>query len=102
MHHVKNLKIGQRLGLGFSFILLFIIGLILIGLSAMRSINKELQSIVKIENVSTQLANDMMNNAREVALAVRGTLLMKYKKRVERERPKDEGQMDRKLEELPQ
>jgi methyl-accepting chemotaxis protein len=75
----KNMKIGLRLGLSFCLILVFMIAIILTGLTTMNKINDDLKMIVTVENASTQLANNMVNNAREVALAVRGTLLMKYK-----------------------
>jgi methyl-accepting chemotaxis protein len=75
---LKNMKIGMRLALSFSLILALMIVLIVVGINAMKKINAEFETIVKVENLRTQLANNIIDNAREVALAVRGTLLMKY------------------------
>ncbi|TAL74226.1 MAG: hypothetical protein EPN88_03980, partial [Bacteroidetes bacterium] len=61
---LKNMKIGLRMSLGFSIIILFIIGLIFIGLNAMKVINKEMETIVKVDNVCIQLANNMIKDAR--------------------------------------
>jgi methyl-accepting chemotaxis protein len=77
---LKNMKIGLRLGLSFGLILIFIIGLILIGLYAMRVINKEMETIVKVDNVCVQLANSMIDNARETAIDVRSIVITKIDK----------------------
>jgi methyl-accepting chemotaxis protein len=77
---IKNMKIGLRMGLSFGIILLFIIGLILIGLNAMRVIDKEMETIVKVENVRVQLANSMIDNARENAIHIRSFIIFKYNK----------------------
>jgi methyl-accepting chemotaxis protein len=74
----KNMKIGMRLALSFSLLIFLMIVIIVTGLTTVNNVNAELETIVEVENVRTQLANDMIDNAREVALAVRGTLLMKY------------------------
>ena len=74
----NNMKIGLRLTLSFGLLILLMIVIIVIGLDALSSVETELKTIVKVENVRTQLANNMIDNAREIALAVRGTLLLKY------------------------
>jgi len=74
----KNMKIGLRLTLSFSLLIILMIVIIVIGLGAIGSVDTELKAIVEVENVRTQLANNMIDNAREIALAVRGTLLLKY------------------------
>ncbi|KAF0142550.1 MAG: Uncharacterized protein FD122_507 [Stygiobacter sp.] len=74
----KNMKIGLRLTLSFGLLIILMIVIIVIGLDAVSSVDSELKTIVGVENVRTQLANNMIDNAREIALAVRGTLLLKY------------------------
>lgn len=71
------MKIGLRMGLSFGFILLFIIGLILIGLNAMRVINNEMETIVKVDNLRTQIAHRMIDNARETSIGLRNILIFK-------------------------
>ena len=74
----KNMKIGMRLALSFSLLIILMIVIVVTGLTTIHKVNKELETIVTVENVRIQLANNMICNAREVALAVRGTLLLKY------------------------
>ncbi len=77
---LSNMKIGTRLAFSFGLMLLLMVAVIVIGLKEMQVINKELDTIVKIENVRTQIANTLIDQARESAVLVRGTLLMIYSK----------------------
>jgi methyl-accepting chemotaxis protein len=74
----KNMKIGMRLALGFSLVIAFMIVLTIIGLRQMTADHNNLERIVKQVDVRIQLANNMIDNAREVALSVRGLLMLKY------------------------
>jgi methyl-accepting chemotaxis protein len=74
----KNLKIGLRLALGFSLIIVLMVLLIIVGILQMNTDRDTLNRIVKENNVRISLANKMIDNAREVALSVRGILLKKY------------------------
>ena len=76
----KNMKIGLRLGLGFSLLIIFMIAIIAAGLSALRKNHADLENIVMLENARTLLANNMINNVRESAVAVRNVILFKYGK----------------------
>ena len=74
----KNTKIGIRLALSFSIVIVFMIVLIIIGLRQMAADQNNLDRIAKEVDVRIQLANNMIDNAREVALSVRGLLMLKY------------------------
>ena len=74
----KNMKIGWRMGLGFSLVLVFMIVIILVSLNEMEDSRDNLDRIVKVNNVRLSLANDMIDDARETAIAVRTFLLGKY------------------------
>ena len=76
----NNMKIGMRLALGFCVVIGFLIAIILVSLNQMAASQDKLKIIVNITTVRVQLANNMIDNAREVALAVRGILLLKYNK----------------------
>lgn len=73
----KNMKIGLRMGLGFSLVLVFMIVIILVSLSEMEASHDKLERIVKVNNVRLQLANDMIDGVREVSIALRNILLIK-------------------------
>jgi methyl-accepting chemotaxis protein len=74
----NNMKIGLRLALGFCLVICFIIAIIVVSVNQMAVSHAKIDRIVKVNNVRVQLANSMIDNAREIALAVRGTLLLKY------------------------
>jgi methyl-accepting chemotaxis protein len=75
----KNMKIGWRMGLGFGLVLVFMIVLIVVSLNQMEVSDDKLERIVKINNARLQVANDMIDDARETAIAVRSLLLAKYR-----------------------
>jgi methyl-accepting chemotaxis protein len=77
---LKNMKIGLRMGISFGVILIFMIGLILIGLNAMSVINKEMETIVKIENVRGDLGHGMIDNAREISINLRNLFIFQFNK----------------------
>jgi methyl-accepting chemotaxis protein len=74
----KNMKIGLRLALSFSILIVLMIAIFVTGIVTISNASAELKTIVNVAIVRTQLANSIINNAKEVALSVRGTLLMKY------------------------
>jgi methyl-accepting chemotaxis protein len=80
---LKNIKIGLRLTLGFSLVIVFMIVLIIIGVRQMASDHDNLERIVKENDTRIRLANNMVDNAREVALSVRGLLMRKSSNRPE-------------------
>jgi methyl-accepting chemotaxis protein len=75
----RNMKIGARLALGFSIMLVLIITLIAVGLNSISKIHKNLNDIVTKENVRYEIANKMKDDVREVSIALRTILLDKSK-----------------------
>ncbi len=73
----KNMKIGYKIGLSLGLLILFIIGVIVIGLNAISISNSELEDIAKVRNVRTQIVNNMIDNARETAIDMRGFVILK-------------------------
>jgi methyl-accepting chemotaxis protein len=74
---LKNMKIGLRLGLSFSLMLVFMIAIILISLNQIKVTQAMFARIIKINNVRLQLANNMIDNTREVSINLRNILLLK-------------------------
>ena len=73
----KNLKISLRLGLSFSFILVFMIVIILVSLNQIKVSRTMFDRIIKTNNVRLQLANNMIDQTREVSINLRNILLLK-------------------------
>jgi methyl-accepting chemotaxis protein len=73
----KNMKIGWRMGLGFGLVLVFMIALILVSLNEMENSHERLERIVKINNVRLQLTHEMIDDVRNVSIALRNILLLK-------------------------
>ena len=74
----NNMKTGLRLALGFCLVIVFLIAIMAVSINEMADSHERLDAI-KVTTVRVQLVNNMIDNAREVALAVRGTLLWKYR-----------------------
>jgi len=79
----KNMKIGTRLALSFSIMLVLIIALIAVGLNSISKIHQNLEEIVTNENVRIEFANKMKGDVREVSISLRNILLDKTKTGVE-------------------
>jgi methyl-accepting chemotaxis protein len=77
---LKHVKIGLRMGISFGVILIFMICLILIGLNAMTVINKEMETIVKLENVRGDFGHGMIDNARETSIDLRNLFIFQFNK----------------------
>jgi len=75
----KNIKIGTRLALSFSIMLVLIIALIAVGLNSILKIHQNLHEIVTNENVRIEFANKMKGDVREVSISLRTILLDKSK-----------------------
>jgi methyl-accepting chemotaxis protein len=74
---LKNMRIGLRLALSFSIILVFMIAIILVSLNQIKVSQGIFDRIIKINNVRLQLANNMINNTRDVSISLRNILLLK-------------------------
>ena len=72
----KNMKIGMRLGLGFSLVLLLMVVLIYEGLGGMAAQNNKMNTIVNENNVKTALCNTMSEQVHIVTRLMRTLLLV--------------------------
>ncbi len=72
-----NVKIGTRLGLGFTVIIFMMITVIIISFISIKDINERVEKIVKINNVRIQQSSAMIDNARETSIEIRNALLAK-------------------------
>ncbi|MGD0755999.1 MAG: methyl-accepting chemotaxis protein [Bacteroidales bacterium] len=72
------MKIRLRLALSFGLILVFMIVIILVNLNQIRVSHDKLTEVIIINNVRIQIANNMIDAARESAIDIRNILLEKY------------------------
>ena len=80
------MKISVRLAMGFGIMLVIIVVLIGIGLNSMRKVHDTLNKIVKVDNARTELAYNMIDNVRVVAMELRTVLLDQSKATLEQKR----------------
>ncbi len=73
----KNMKIGLRLALSYFIILVFMIAIILVSLNQIKVTHAMVDRIVQTNNFRLQLANNMINDTREVSISLRDILLLK-------------------------
>jgi methyl-accepting chemotaxis protein len=73
----KNMKIGLRLAFSFSLILVFMIAIILVSINQIKVTQAMFDRIMKINIVRLQLANNMIDDVREVSINLRNILLLK-------------------------
>ena len=73
---IKNLKIGQRLALGFGAVLAMLVVVLAAGLYNMSATNELVKEIVEGNNVRLDSATDMRDAQRRIALATRDLLLV--------------------------
>ncbi|TFW28122.1 methyl-accepting chemotaxis protein [Massilia horti] len=73
---MKNLKIGQRLTLGFGTILALLVVVVWSGLTGMAATNDLLATVVKVNNVSLDAATDMRDAQRMLSIGVRDMILL--------------------------
>jgi methyl-accepting chemotaxis protein len=78
----KNMKIGLRLGLSFSLLLVFMIGIILLSLNQIKVSQTLFDRIIRVNNVRLQLANNMISDVREVSINLRDILLLNEKVKI--------------------
>lgn len=71
----NDMKVGLRFALSFGLMVALMFALIAVGLNSMSAIDKNLQTVVTIANVRTQLANDLIDNTREGQIEVRNLIL---------------------------
>jgi methyl-accepting chemotaxis protein len=81
---LKNLKIGIRLGLGFGAVLLLLLGIALLGIDRMASMNKATVAITGEAYPKVVLAKDLIRDAADVPRQMRGMLLAVDEAEIER------------------
>jgi len=79
MELLRNMKISKKLGVSFGIILIFMAGIIWVGISSMQSIQEKLERIVKVNTVRLEYAHDMNYAIHNVILDMRDMLLVKDK-----------------------
>ncbi|GGC07794.1 methyl-accepting chemotaxis protein [Pseudoduganella buxea] len=67
---LANLRIGARLGLGFATVLLLLLAILTMGLTSMARIGNHTDDIVNSKNVKLATANIMVDNVRNITLAL--------------------------------
>lgn len=72
-----NMTVGSRMYLGFSGPIVLLIIMAVIGISSMAHIQENLEKIVKVNNVRSDLASEMATWTRENSIYLRNILLMK-------------------------
>ncbi|MBI2353432.1 MAG: methyl-accepting chemotaxis protein [Deltaproteobacteria bacterium] len=72
---LKNMKIGKRLGLGFGVVLALMVVLIWIAIANMQKIQKNLDRIVKVNNVRVEHCNNMVDKFNDIMTTLRDLIL---------------------------
>ncbi|TQK03473.1 methyl-accepting chemotaxis protein [Herbaspirillum sp. SJZ107] len=72
---LKNMRIGQRLTLGFGLMLALLAWVAISGLTNMNSLNAAMDKIVNFNNVQLESANELRDAQRRIAIGVRDIIL---------------------------
>jgi methyl-accepting chemotaxis protein len=75
MQSLRNLKIGMRLGLAFSFVLLLLVGIVAIGVARLADVNEELHTVVENRYPKVLLAVGVQNNVNSIVRNVSAVLI---------------------------
>ena len=75
MQLITDLKVGARLGLGFALVLLLLVVLALVGLSKLRLVQGNLDSIVNDDFAKIGLVNSMRDAVRYQSVALRDVVM---------------------------
>jgi methyl-accepting chemotaxis protein len=71
----SDMKIGKRMTIGFGVLLVIMVALIWLGVKGMNDIQKNLERIVKINNVRIDLLNDSNNDMNQVFINIRNIIV---------------------------
>jgi methyl-accepting chemotaxis protein len=74
--NLSNMKVGMRLGLGFSLVLFFLVAVTTIGIYNMRLIQDRLENVVSINNVVEKLVIEMRTNVADRITSLRVLTLL--------------------------
>ncbi|MCC4619456.1 methyl-accepting chemotaxis protein [Xanthomonas cassavae CFBP 4642] len=76
MHSLSNLRIGQRLALGFLAIIVLMVILTVVGIQRVRSIDQQLTAINEVNSVKQRYAINFRGSVHDRAIALRDVVLM--------------------------
>lgn len=102
---LSNIKIGKRMGIAFTILLVIMVALIWFGLNGMSGMAFNLERIVKVNNTRLELLNQCQINVSEVSINLRNILLdanmekrQEYVKRIADQRGKYDEQFNKTIE----
>jgi methyl-accepting chemotaxis protein len=75
MNTVKNLKLGQRLALGFGLVLMLLLSVSILGVVRMTQVQDRLEDIALVNNKQAALAGVMQNAVNQMAVRSRDVIL---------------------------
>jgi methyl-accepting chemotaxis protein len=85
---MSNMKLGTKLALGFAIVLVLMMIVTIIGITRLGVLNKDLNTIVKVDNKKVFLANELENQVANIAIAVRNIIVTDDKALKEAEKAK--------------
>jgi methyl-accepting chemotaxis protein len=72
---ISNMKLGTRLALGFGVVLAMMAVGTVVGINRLGMMNKNLSTIANVNNRKVNVAHDMVDQVRNIAISVRNILL---------------------------
>jgi len=81
----KNMKIGTRLGIGFSLVLLLLIAITFVSVTRLGDMNASVDKLINDRYPKTVQANNIIQSIFEIARAMRNSLIMAESSQVEAE-----------------
>ncbi len=103
----KNMKLGARLGIVFSIIVVMISGVVLIGILSIQSIHNKIEKIVKVGNVKINTAWEMTEHIYLLSNTIKTMVMLSDKDQLDNEKKNFDtsrsniGKSQEKLEKLP-